>query len=66
MKQYEVFELVFHGGEPEGSCAAVELEGEFILNGSSTAVKGFYAGDQRRDVFSKNPFRSFAAGFIDI
>lgn len=46
MKQYEVFELVFHGGEPEGSCAAVELEGEFILNGSSTAVKGFYAGDQ--------------------
>lgn len=50
MKQYEMFELVFQGSEPEGSHVSVNLEVTFeVLLPDGTAerqeVKGFYAGN---------------------
>ena len=45
MRKYELFELTFQGPEPTGSMASVDLEAEFVQNGVSTAVKGFYAGN---------------------
>lgn len=45
MKQYEMFELEFKGTAPEGSHAEVDLQAEFSVNGNTTSVKGFYAGN---------------------
>lgn len=45
MKQYEMFELKFHGSPPEDSQVTVDMTVEFMLNGSKRNIKGFYAGD---------------------
>lgn len=45
MKQYEMYELVFQGEEPQGSQVAVDVNAIFSCNGEEKIVKGFYAGD---------------------
>lgn len=44
MRQYECFELTYPGPEPEGSWARVDLRAEFVCEGVSRRVEGFYAG----------------------
>lgn len=44
MKQYECYELKFSGPEPENHAGA-EVLGSFEINGKTTEVKGFYAGE---------------------
>ena len=44
MKQYEVFELAFHGEAPQGSQVDIDLTAEFCIEGERTIVSGFYAG----------------------
>lgn len=44
MKQYECYELRLNGPEPADH-ARVDVDGSFEMNGTVTAVKGFYAGD---------------------
>lgn len=50
MRQYETFELTFHGQEPEGSQSSVDLSVIFTLNGVQKSVKGFYAGNGKYKV----------------
>ena len=45
MKQYETFGLEFKAEEPAGSQVQIDLTAEFICNGDSKKVKGFYAGN---------------------
>lgn len=45
MRQYETFELIFHGAEPRGSQAVVDLQGEFTCDGETKKADGFYAGN---------------------
>lgn len=45
MKQYEMYEMEFKGGEPKGSWVGVDLTGEFSCDGTTKTVKGFYAGN---------------------
>lgn len=45
MKQYEMFELSFQGPEPGEDQVAVNLTAEFIVDGKSCTVRGFYAGE---------------------
>lgn len=45
MKQYELFELVLQGEEPEGSFVKVDVAAEFTVNDEVITVKGFYAGN---------------------
>jgi hypothetical protein len=45
MRQYETFELVLQGKEPEGSQVDVDVTAQFTLGGKTTVVKGFYAGN---------------------
>ena len=44
-RQYEMAELCFTGKKPAGSEVEVDLEAVFVHDGTSTAVKGFYAGN---------------------
>ena len=44
MRKYECFELTYPGPEPEGSWARVDLRAEFVCEGVSRRVEGFYAG----------------------
>lgn len=44
MRQYEVFELILKGAEPDGSWIHVDVDAEFRLNGTVTRVRGFYMG----------------------
>lgn len=45
MKQFETFELSLCGQEPDGSYVKVDVSAEFTLDGNTTVVKGFYAGN---------------------
>ncbi|MFG6363814.1 MAG: DUF5060 domain-containing protein [Schaedlerella sp.] len=45
VKQYEMAELVFKGGEPEGSAVTVDLQAFFFHGEKAVTVKGFYAGE---------------------
>ena len=45
MKRFEMLELSFTAPAPTGSQVAIDLRGEFTLAGKTTAVKGFYAGN---------------------
>lgn len=45
MLQYQKFELVFEGKEPEGSQSVIDLKAEFTCQGISKEVSGFYAGN---------------------
>ncbi|MDO4337476.1 MAG: DUF4038 domain-containing protein [Eubacteriales bacterium] len=51
MKQYQLFELEFHGAEPEGSRAVIDMEAVFTWKSARTGeqkskkVKGFYDGN---------------------
>ena len=47
MKQYQKFELIYHGKEPQGSQAQIDLQAEFTCGGETKTVSGFYAGDGR-------------------
>ena len=47
MQQYQKFELVFQGSEPEGSRTVIDLKAVFTCQGVSKEVSGFYAGDGR-------------------
>lgn len=47
MKQYEMFELSFTAEPPEGSDVEINLTAEFTMDETTTAVKGFYAGNGR-------------------
>lgn len=44
MAQYEMMELSFHGPQPQGSEASVDLCAVFVHGENTTRVKGFYAG----------------------
>lgn len=46
MRQYETYELKFKGAAPEGSQAVIDLEAVFTVDGETTRVKGFYAGNE--------------------
>lgn len=46
MFQYEKFELIFYGKEPEGSWTEIDLEAVFICQGVTKKVCGFYAGNR--------------------
>ncbi|MCI2069540.1 MAG: DUF4038 domain-containing protein [Bacilli bacterium] len=43
-KQYEMMEFVFSGTEMKENYAKIDLKGEFLLNGKTTLVEGFYDG----------------------
>lgn len=45
MRQYEMYEMTFHGDGPEGSEALADIRAEFAKDGKVTEVKGFYKGD---------------------
>ncbi len=45
MRQYEIFELVFSGPEPESSHVQVPVEANFCIGNQEKTVKGFYAGN---------------------
>ncbi len=45
MRQYETFEISFQALEPEGSWSVTDLTAEFMCNGKTTKVSGFYAGN---------------------
>ncbi len=45
MKQYEIFELTMKGREPEENQVTVDVTAEFVIEGQSRTVKGFYAGE---------------------
>ncbi len=45
MKQYETFELIFKGNEPDDSFADIDLKAIFTIDGESVTVNGFYAGN---------------------
>lgn len=45
MRQYELFELTYQGSEPPGTHVDIDLNAEFVCDGNTTNVKGFYAGN---------------------
>lgn len=45
MRQYQMFELWFHGEPPSGSFVEIDFTATFTLAGEDTAVAGFYAGN---------------------
>lgn len=44
MRQYETFELTFKGPELEESWARADVRAEFVRDGETVSVPGFYAG----------------------
>ena len=47
MKQYELFELIFHGEALTGNWAQINLTAEFTCGDTVKTVKGFYDGEGR-------------------
>lgn len=45
MRQYEVFQIELKGDKPSKDWVHVDLEAEFSVEGLTTRVKGFYAGN---------------------
>lgn len=45
MFQYQKFELIFHGEEPQGSWSVIDLQAVFTCEGTEKKVSGFYAGN---------------------
>ena len=47
MKQYELFELIFHGEAMTDRWAQIDLRAEFTCGDTVKTVRGFYDGEGR-------------------
>lgn len=45
MRQYETFELTFHGAAPDEAPALADIQAQFTCGESTVTVPGFYCGD---------------------